>query len=140
MEISTDILAFIAGYSETEPDGLVSFVDVRTSVPGLKAVIDKKYLDGVTRSKARKADWVKAFIAMPPTEKRSLLESSPDVLPLLPRDLDRLSVPRTQSIGQLSKKMGHGSKLVTFDIYSALDVIAELRSACERKGINHPFN
>lgn len=122
-EVNLDIVHYLSGFSDKEPEGVRSFVELRSSLADLKTSIDPKLLEGVTKSKAKKADWVNAFMSLSPLDKRKLVMRSPSLIPLLPRDLKQLKVKSCKSCGTRSFNPG---RRIEFNVYGVFDVMSSL--------------
>ena len=118
------LIEFTAGISDFEPWGLLNFLELRSDLPTLKIAVGKK-IKPAAKSKAKKGDWIAAFVGLPAVDRRQLLQENPELFWLLPKDMNALKIPRTQPVG--TKSFNPGRQTV-FDIYGVLDVLAVLQS------------
>jgi hypothetical protein len=128
-EISLDIVHFVAGFTDEQPEGLMSFLDLRSDLTELKQCIEPKFLDCV-KSKAKKADWIKAFVRLAALDRRAIVIRNPLMIALLPRDIKRLGLKVCKSCGVKAFNPG---KRVEFSVYGVFDVMTALTPKTEEK-------
>lgn len=128
-EINLDIVHFVAGFTEEQPEGLLSFLDLRSDLTELKQCIDPKFLDCV-KSKAKKADWIKAFVNLGALDRRAIVICNPLIIVLFPKDIKQLGLKVCKSCGV---KVFNPGKRVEFSVYGVFDVVTALTLKTEEK-------
>lgn len=122
-EIELEMVHFIAGFSDIKPEGLLAFLDLRSDLTELKSSVDSKALIDCTKSKAKKIDWIIAFVNLPALERRALIMQNPLMIPLLPRDIKRLGLKTCKACGTKSFNPGRRTE---FNVYGVFDVMSAL--------------
>jgi hypothetical protein len=124
VECEIEFIHFACGFQKECPKGFETFLELRADLNVMKSVIDPKKLS-VVKSKAKKADWIQAFINLPMLEKRNTVIRNKAIISLLPRDLKTLKLDSVTPCGTKSFNPG---KQIEFDVYGIWDVLAALIS------------
>ncbi len=115
------ILHWLMGFEESCPKGVEDFVDFHSLLANWRLWTGKKSI--------RKSVAVAQFLELNPLERRQVIMSRPELIPLLPRDVKLLlnakQVPEElRSVGSRSFNPG---RQIQFDVYGIFDVLKQIK-------------
>lgn len=112
---------WLIGFTNSaNPQIVAGFIDLRSQRTDLADWIGKKSI--------RKSEAINRFLELEAIERRKLMMSKRELIPLLPKDvkllLDAKKVP--EDLNAVSSRTFNPGKRIEFDVYSVFEVLGKL--------------